>query len=224
MSQTIPPFTVRTTFCEDRDLGIFGRGKDRGSKGRFFLVVGLGNPTSKYENTRHNVGFMALDAIADRYGISVVSKKHNALVGRGRIGDRDVMLAKPQTYMNCSGDSVREIVEYYKLDPKTDMLVIYDDISLEPGRLRIRLKGSAGGHNGVKDIIDWLDTDEFSRIKIGVGEKPSGWDLKDHVLGHFAPDEKKEIDAVLKDVTEACEIIVNGDPDRAMNMYNGRTR
>ena len=167
---------------------------------------------------------MAIDAIADKYGIALTSKKHKAIVGRGRIGDREVMLAKPQTYMNCSGDSVREILGYYKLDPRTDMLVIYDDISLEPGRIRIRKKGSAGGHNGIKDILDWIGTDEFARIKVGIGEKPKGWDLVDYVLGHLDGDEKREIENALIDAADACEVIVGGDVDRAMNLYNGKTR
>ena len=156
-----------------------------------FLIVGLGNPGRKYEKTRHNIGFDTVDVIADRYGISIREKKYKALVGTGVIEGTKVLLAKPQTYMNLSGESVAEIVNFYKLDPESEMLVIFDDISLAPGNLRVRKKGSAGGHNGIKSIIAYLQTQNFMRIKIGVGEKPKGWDLADYVLGHFSKEERE---------------------------------
>ena len=151
-----------------------------------YVIVGLGNPDKKYEHTRHNIGFDVIDALADKYNISVTDKKHKALCGSGVIEGMKVLLVKPQTYMNLSGESVAEVMNFYKLDPDEEMIVIFDDISLEPGRIRIRKKGSAGGHNGIKSIIAMTGTQGFSRIKVGVGEKPQGWDLADHVLGRFS--------------------------------------
>ena len=136
-----------------------------------FLIAGLGNPGKEYENTRHNAGFMVLDALADKLGADISEKKHKALCGRAVIGGQKVILLKPQTYMNSSGESIRAAADYYKVDPE-DILVVYDDISLAPGQLRIRAKGSAGGHNGIKSIIAHLGTQEFPRVRVGVGEKP----------------------------------------------------
>ena len=137
-----------------------------------YVIAGLGNPKREYENTRHNVGFDVIDAIASKYGIRVIERKHKALVGRGYIDGMKVVLAKPQTFMNLSGESIREIIDYYKVDPQSELVVVCDDISLELGQLRIRKKGSAGGHNGLKNIIAQLGTDGFARIKMGVGNKP----------------------------------------------------
>ncbi len=139
-----------------------------------FLIVGLGNPEKKYDKTRHNIGFDTIDALADKYNISMNEKKHKALCGTGVIDGVKVLLAKPQTYMNLSGDSVAEIVNFYKIDPEEEMIVIFDDISLAPGNIRVRKKGSAGGHNGIKSIIARTGTQNFMRIKVGVGEKPAG--------------------------------------------------
>lgn len=150
-----------------------------------YLIVGLGNPTAKYAKTRHNAGFDVIDAIADKYGIELNLRKGNAFCGTGYIEGQKIMLAKPQTFMNLSGDSVSALVNFYKLDPTQELIVVFDDISLAPGNLRIRKKGSAGGHNGIKDIIAKTGTDQFERVKVGVGEKPAGWDLADHVLGRF---------------------------------------
>ena len=133
-----------------------------------FLIVGLGNPTKQYEKTRHNIGFDVMDALADKYNISISENKHKALCGKGVIEGMKVVLAKPQTYMNLSGESVAELVNYYKLDPESELIVVFDDISLEPGNIRIRKKGSAGGHNGIKNIIAQLVTDTFQRIKVGI--------------------------------------------------------
>ena len=139
------------------------------------VIVGLGNPGKKYDNTRHNIGFEALDYIADKEGISINTGKHKALIGTGYMGGEKVLLVKPQTFMNLSGESVAELLHYYKIDPEEELLVIFDDISLAPGNIRIRKKGSAGGHNGIKNIIAMTGTENFKRIKVGVGEKPAGW-------------------------------------------------
>ena len=139
-----------------------------------YIIAGLGNPGKQYAQTRHNVGFDTIDILADKYNISVDTKKHKALCGKGMIEGQKVVLAKPQTFMNLSGESVRELVDFYKIDPEEELIVIYDDISLEPGQLRIRPKGSAGGHNGIKNIIAHLGTQVFKRVKVGVGEKPKG--------------------------------------------------
>ena len=153
------------------------------------IIVGLGNPTREYEGTRHNIGFSVIYSISDEYNIRVDTKKHKALIGKGVIEGEKVILAMPMTYMNLSGESVREIMDYYKCTPE-DIIVVYDDISLDVGKLRIRAKGSAGGHNGIKNIIQHLGTDVFPRVKVGVGEKPKGMDLADYVLGHFSKDEQ----------------------------------
>ena len=185
-----------------------------------FIIAGLGNPTREYEGTRHNVGFDVIDRLAARYNIDVDVKKHRALIGKGMIAGQKVILAKPQTYMNLSGESIRSILDYYKVDPETELIVIYDDISLEPGKIRIRKKGSAGGHNGIKNIIAQLGTQNFQRIKVGVGEKPKGWDLADYVLGHFSKEDRGLVDDALKRAAEAVELMVQGEVDQAMNQFN----
>lgn len=185
-----------------------------------YIIAGLGNPGSKYEKTRHNVGFQVIDRLAAKYHIDMNMKKHKAICGTGAIEGIKVMLVKPQTYMNLSGESIREAAEFYKLDPEEELLVIYDDISLPPGQLRIRKKGSAGGHNGIKNIIQHLGTQVFPRIKVGVGEKPEGYDLADYVLGHFSKEDEKEVlNAYDRAVEAAAEILTEG-PDRAMNDFN----
>ena len=185
-----------------------------------FLIVGLGNPGKKYEKTRHNIGFDAIDYIAEKYHISVSDNKHKAICGKGVINGQKVILAKPQTFMNLSGESVREIINFYKIDPEDEMVVLFDDISLAPGNNRIRKKGSAGGHNGIKDIIAQTGTSNFKRVKIGVGEKPAGWDLADHVLGHFNNADRKLVEEALEDVCEATSLIVMDEIDKAMNDFN----
>lgn len=187
-----------------------------------FVIVGLGNPGKKYENTRHNAGFLAIDAIADKYGISISEKKHKALCGSGVIEGNKVLLIKPETYMNLSGESVRSVMDFYKIDPEEDMLVIYDDISLAPGNIRIRKKGSAGGHNGIKSIIAHTGTQNFMRIKVGVGEKPSGWDLADYVLGHFSEEDHTKLKEIMPDVMQAATLMIQGDVDKAMNDFNAK--
>ena len=185
-----------------------------------YIIVGLGNPTQEYKNTRHNIGFDIIDAIAEKYDISVLEKKHKALIGKGYIDGQKVILAKPLTYMNLSGESVRELVDYYKIDEKEELIVIYDDISLDVGQLRIRKKGSAGGHNGIKNIIAHLGHDIFMRIKVGVGEKPKGYDLADYVLGHFTWAERKIMDESAEKATDAIKMMMFEDADAAMNVYN----
>ena len=185
-----------------------------------FFIVGLGNPSKEYEGTRHNVGFDVIDAIADKYNISVTDRKNRAFCGKGIIAGQKVLLAKPQTYMNLSGESVRGLVDYYKIDEETELLVIFDDISLDVGQLRIRKKGSAGGHNGIKNIIANLGTNVFQRIKVGVGEKPKEYDLADYVLGHFSKAEKEQMEEGYKHVIEAVELILQGEIDTAMNQFN----
>lgn len=186
-----------------------------------YIIVGLGNPESKYNGTRHNIGFSAIIALADANNISLDMKKHKALCGKGVIAGQKVLLAEPLTYMNLSGESVRELVDYYKVDPTDELIIIYDDINLAPGKLRIREKGSAGGHNGIKNIIAHLGSQEFPRIRIGVGEKPKGWDLADYVLGHFAKEEEPVIREALEKVVQACEVMITEDTRTAMNRFNG---
>lgn len=185
-----------------------------------YLIVGLGNPTAKYAKTRHNAGFDVIDAIADKYGIELNLRKGNAFCGTGYIEGQKVMLAKPQTFMNLSGDSVSALVNFYKLDPTQELIVVFDDISLAPGNLRIRKKGSAGGHNGIKDIIAKTGTDQFERVKVGVGEKPAGWDLADHVLGRFFPEDREKFEDAVKDAVDAVSLMVQDRTDEAMNLYN----
>lgn len=187
-----------------------------------YIVVGLGNPGSKYAHTRHNAGFEAIDRLADQYRISIENKKFQALCGSGVIEGQKVLLVKPQTYMNLSGESVRAACDFYKIDPEEELIVLYDDISLAPGQLRIRKKGSAGGHNGIKSIIQHLGTQVFKRVKIGVGEKPSGYDLADYVLGHFSKEEWTEMEDAFKRAAQAAAALTGGDVERVMNEYNTR--
>ena len=189
-----------------------------------YLIVGLGNPTLKYAGTRHNVGFDVIDRIADEYNISVESRKSRAFVGTGTIAGRRVLLAKPQTYMNLSGESLQSLAAYYKIDPEQELLVIYDDINLDVGQLRIREKGSAGGHNGIKNIIAHLGTQVFPRIRVGVGEKPSKYDLADYVLGHFSRAEREQMDEGYDHAVRAAELIVSGRIRDAMNEYNRKKK
>ena len=188
-----------------------------------YLIAGLGNPTREYEKKRHNVGFSVIDVLADKYNIDVSDRKHKALCGRGVIEGEKVLLLKPQTFMNLSGESIREAVDYYKIDPE-DIIVIYDDISLEPGQLRIRLKGSAGGHNGIKNIIAHLGTQEFPRIKVGVGAKPPKMDLADYVLSRFGAEEQKIMDEAFGEAAEAAVMMMTTGAERAMNHYNAKKK
>ncbi len=187
-----------------------------------FIIAGLGNPTSQYEGTRHNIGFDVMDALAEKYNISISEKKHKALCGKGVIEGEKVLLVKPQTYMNLSGESIAEILNYYKVDAEEDFLVVFDDISLAPGNIRIRKKGSAGGHNGIKNIIAMTGTQNFKRIKVGVGEKPKGWDLADYVLGRFSDEDRKKVNDAIEDAIGAVSMILRRETDQAMNCYNAK--
>ncbi|MCR5719514.1 MAG: aminoacyl-tRNA hydrolase [Lachnospiraceae bacterium] len=187
-----------------------------------YIIAGLGNPGKEYDNTRHNIGFDVIDMLADKCNTQICEKKHKALIGKCYIAGQKCVLVKPQTYMNLSGESLLSICEYYHVDPKEGLMVISDDINLDVGMLRIRPKGSAGGHNGLKNIIALLKTDEFVRIRMGVGEKPKGFDLAAYVLGHFNPEERKLLNEAAKDACDAIELIITSDVDQAMNKYNSK--
>ena len=185
-----------------------------------FMIAGLGNPGKEYETTRHNAGFMVIDALADKLGADVSEKKHKALCGKAVIGGQKCILLKPQTYMNSSGESLRAAADYYKIAPE-DIIVIYDDISLAPGQLRVRAKGSAGGHNGMKSIIYQLGSEDFPRIKIGVGspENPD-YDLADYVLGKFTKTEVKELVQMAINTADAVGEIIKTGIEKAMSSFN----
>ena len=185
-----------------------------------FIIVGLGNPKNEYRNTRHNVGFDVIDLLADKNGIPMDIKKHRAVCGKGIIEGEKVVLAQPQTFMNLSGLSVIELVNYYKIDPEKELIVVYDDVDLSPGQIRIRKQGSAGGHNGMKSVIGGLNSQDFTRIRIGVGEKPKMFDLADYVLGHFTKEERDVIDTAIIRATEAIRMILSESVDAAMNRFN----
>ncbi|WP_028235340.1 aminoacyl-tRNA hydrolase [Pseudobutyrivibrio sp. MD2005] len=184
-----------------------------------FLIVGLGNPERKYEGTRHNVGFEAIDAIAKHFNIEVNHKEQKGIVGKGIINGHKVILAKPMTYMNLSGECVQPLCDYYDVDSESELVVISDDISLSTGNIRVRKKGSAGGHNGLKNIISLLGTNAFPRIRVGVGECKNG-DLVSHVLGRYDAEDREKVDASFEKVIGALELFLEGDLDAAMNKYN----
>lgn len=185
-----------------------------------YIIAGLGNPGRQYAHTRHNVGFDAIDVLAEKYNIKVENAKGRALTGSGRIEGQSVLLVKPLTFMNLSGESIQALTDFYKIDETSQLIVIYDDISLPPGQLRIREKGSAGGHNGIKSIISHLGGQEFLRIKVGVGEKPAGWDLADYVLSRFAEDDRKKVEEALERAADAAVCLMTDGVEAAMNEYN----
>lgn len=182
------------------------------------LVVGLGNIGREYQNTRHNVGFEMIEFLSERYNIPVNREKYEGAYGEGFICEEKVILLKPYTYMNLSGESIRCAVDFYKLEPDK-IIVIYDDVSLDLGRLRIRQSGSAGGHNGIKSIISNLGTESFPRIKIGIGQPK--YDIVNYVLGKFPKEDKKILEEVLNVASDALEIIIKQGINEAMNKYNG---
>ena len=186
-----------------------------------YLVVGLGNPGRQYEATRHNMGFDVIDRLVEEHRIPQGGVKFNAMYGKGIIGGEQVLLMKPLSYMNLSGGPVRDMANYFKIDPETEMIVIYDDIDLEPGQLRIRKQGSAGGHNGIKSIIAHLGSDQFKRVKFGVGDKPKGWDLADWVLGRFPEELYPALREGTKRACEAVECIMTEGIESGMNKFNG---
>ena len=185
-----------------------------------YLVVGLGNPGRQYEKTRHNMGFDVIDCLVEKHKVPQSGVKFNAMFGKGIIGGEKVILMKPLSFMNLSGGPVQEMVNFFKIDPEKELIVIYDDIDLEPGQLRIRKQGSAGGHNGMKDIIRRLGTDKFVRIKVGVGARPQDWDLADYVLSRFPQEERKVIDESIEAAADAVELALAKGIDAAMNQYN----
>ena len=189
-----------------------------------YLIVGLGNPGRQYEGTRHNMGFDTIDYLIEKYRIPQGGVKFNAMYGKGIIGGEKVILIKPLSFMNLIGGPVRDMANYFKVDPETELIVIYDDIDLEPGQIRIRKQGSAGGHNGIKDLIRQLGTQKFLRVKVGVGAKPKGWDLADYVLGRFSDGDRKLVDDAIARAGDAVDVIISRGADAAMNEYNARER
>ena len=191
------------------------------SGGVDWLLVCLGNPGDQYENTRHNAGFMVADELAERHNIPVQRLKFRALTNTVTIGDEKVLLMKPVTYMNLSGEAVHEAAAFYKIPPE-HILVVSDEVSLAPGKLRVRRSGSAGGHNGLKNIIAHLGTDQFPRIRVGVGQKPHpDYDMADWVLGKFQGEDKKAVEEAVKKAADAAECLIREGVDKAMNKYNG---
>lgn len=187
---------------------------------KMFAIIGLGNPGKEYENTRHNAGFNSVDAIAKKYGIDISKNEFKSKVGQGFIDGQKVILVKPQTYMNNSGEAVREVVDFYKLDSTSEIMIIYDDISLDVGMIRVRDKGSAGGHNGIKSIIAHLGSEVFLRIRVGVGDKGENGDLVKHVLGTFKGDDETTIKESYEKAVDAATLILNDNLEKAMNIYN----
>jgi len=185
-----------------------------------YIIVGLGNPTKQYEGTRHNVGFDVIDCLAKKYQINVTTRKARAFVGTGRIEGQAVTLVKPQTYMNLSGESVRSLVDFYKIDEEQELIIVYDDVNLDVGQIRIRARGSAGGHNGIKNIIAQLGTQEFLRVRVGVGKKPKEYNLADYVLGHFPKGEQEELEIGYTNSLKSIELIITNESDKAMNLFN----
>ena len=186
-----------------------------------YIIVGLGNPGKQYEHTRHNVGFEVIDRLAEKNDILMTERKHRAFCGKGLIGGQKVMLLKPQTFMNLSGESVKSAVDFYQIGTD-ELIVVYDDVSLSPGQLRIRRAGSAGGHNGIKNIIAQLGTQEFPRVKVGVGEKPERMDLADYVLSHFSKGEWEMMEDAFKEAADAVEVMIADGVDAAMNRFNAK--
>lgn len=185
-----------------------------------YLIVGLGNPSAKYEHTRHNAGFDCIDLLAGKKSVRINRSMHQAHFGKGRFGEEKVILAKPQTYMNLSGHAVQNIMHFYKIPPER-LIVIYDDTDLVPGKIRIRKKGSAGGHNGMKDVIRMIGTDEFIRIRVGIGHCPENMEMVDYVLGRAEGSERELTLEALERAADAAEDIIANGADHAMNHYNG---
>ena len=185
-----------------------------------YIIAGLGNPSREYAHTRHNAGFDTVDILADKNNISVDTVKFKALIGKGIVAGQKVIIVKPQTYMNLSGESLREVVDYFKIDVSSELIVVYDDIYLEPGNIRIRKKGSAGGHNGMKSIIHQLGSEDFIRVRVGVGEKPKGYDLADYVLSHYSKDDAEAMQDGMIKAVNAIESLLTEDVDKVMSEYN----
>lgn len=185
-----------------------------------FVIVGLGNPGLKYRHTRHNAGFDAIDYIADKYGIPLRGREDNALTGKGIIDGQQVLLVKPQTFMNNSGESVGPLLSYYRLDAEKDLIVLSDDVTLDLGKIRIRGKGSSGGHNGLKSIIAHTHTENFMRIRLGVGAPRPGEDMVRHVLRRMSPTDRKIMQESYENAAQALLYMMGGHIEQAMNRYN----
>ncbi|MFB5190486.1 aminoacyl-tRNA hydrolase [Alicyclobacillus fastidiosus] len=184
------------------------------------VIVGLGNPGPKYEQTRHNVGFWVVDKLAVKLGVSVTKAKFQSLVGESRVGHETVLLVKPQTFMNLSGMAVQEVVNYYRLQAEEDVIIVYDDMDFAPGQLKLRARGSAGGHNGIKSIVAQLGTESFCRMRLGIGRPAPGMDVIGHVLGTFSKDDRVHVDKAAEAAAEAALYIVEHGFERAMNEFN----
>ena len=205
-------------------LGLLKRlfGNKEEETGKMIVIAGLGNPEKKYFGTRHNIGFDVIDALSDKYNIELTETKFKAAYGKGRIGNERVILVKPLTYMNLSGEAIRPLCDYFKVDTTSDLIVISDDVELDEGNIRVRPKGSAGGHNGLKNIIKLLGHDEFSRVRVGVGKKPKEYDMVNWVLGHFEGEAAVLIKEGKERAVAAIEEIIENGVDSAMNKYNGK--
>lgn len=188
-----------------------------------YLIAGLGNPGLKYKHTRHNAGFDCLDILAKKHQISIKKKEHFSLTGRGKINGEPVVLLKPQTYMNSSGEAIQSMAKALEIDITTELIVLVDDINLDYGSIRIRPKGSAGGHNGLKSIISCVGTQEFARIRIGAGILPESADMIGHVLSVPGKKDRIKLQDAYENACEACELLLLGRMEKAMNLYNGRT-
>ncbi len=188
-----------------------------------FIVAGLGNPGRRYENTRHNVGFETIDFLSDKYKINVSKVKFKAVIGDGDIEGERVILVKPQTFMNLSGECVREIIEWYKI-PLSNIIIIYDDIDLPLGKIRVRPGGSSGTHNGMRSIIYQLQDDRFPRVRVGIGRPPEGWQLADFVLSKFNEEDRKKVNESIINASEAAASIIKNGVDAAMNKYNKQVK
>ena len=186
-----------------------------------YVIAGLGNPGLSYRHTRHNIGFDAIDAIAKRYSVRLSKGEFRSKTGNGVISGEKVILVKPQTYMNKSGEAIGPLLDYYKADPRTQLIVVSDDVNLDAGRLRIRKKGSAGGHNGLKDIIRHCGTEDFMRIRIGAGKVPIGQDMVSFVLGRNDRSERALLESAFERAADAVETIIGHGIDEAMNRFNG---
>lgn len=185
-----------------------------------FLIAGLGNPTEKYDKTRHNAGFETIDVLSERLDIKMKKTVFNALVGKGMIGNEKVLLVKPLTFMNLSGSAISAVARFYKIDVEKELVVIYDDSDLDPGKLRLRKKGSAGSHNGMKSVVGRLGTEVFSRIRIGIGKRPEQMDMVDFVLGRYDKETRAVMEQAFVRAADAAEDIVRHGMDHAMNHFN----
>lgn len=189
-----------------------------------FLIAGLGNPGRKYAGTKHNVGFDVIDRLVDRYAIPSSGISMKGMYGRGVIAGQKVILLKPMTYMNASGEAISAFAHYYQVDVPTELIVIYDDVDLAPGQLRVRKRGSAGSHRGMKSVVGQLGTEEFVRVRVGIGARPEQWDLVDHVLSPFTKEQRKDVDAACEQAADAVELILAGQTEAAMEKFNRRPK